>query len=142
MRYEDLVFRHEALLKERLEPLGDGLSEYSFSNLYLFRKAHGYKVLFDEKIFISGKTYDGLSYLMPLFDLHEVGKDYLIKVIGAFDFFFPISGRMLKNLDHSFFHASYNMDDSDYVYSAEKFKTYRGRKLSEKKNLMKQFLII
>jgi hypothetical protein len=140
MKIEALSLKHGPMLQEKLGPLGDGLSEYCFSNLYLFRKVHKYKVILDREIFISGTTYDGSSHLMPVFNPADVDKNYIADVLKGFDCLYPVSDKALKNIDSKIFSTSFNDDDTDYVYSAEKLKTYRGRKLGRKRNLMKQFL--
>ena len=120
MKNELLDLHHLPLLKEKLAPLGNGLSEYSIANLYLFRHVHHYRVVQDGRLFISGKSYDGCSFLMPVFDLQEVSAEYLLSMIGDHDFFFPISNPMLKYFDEKVFSFRYNVDDSDYVYRSEK----------------------
>ncbi len=140
MEQEELNLHHQQLLEKNLALIGDGLSEYCFPNLYLFRHIHQYRVVFDEKLFISGKTYDGYSFLMPAFDPRELETQYARKIISDYDFFFPISKPMLRHFDKEVFSAQCNPDDSDYIYTAEKLKFYRGRQLSAKRNLMKQFL--
>ena len=140
MKNELLDLRHLPLLREKLAALGDGLSEYSFANLYLFRYVHHYRVVQDERLFISGKTYDGCSFLMPVFDVQEVSSEYLLSMIGNHDFFYPIGESMLQHFDNKVFSCFYNADDSDYIYGTEKFKSYQGKRLSAKRNLMKQFM--
>ncbi len=141
LKNEALDIKHQSLLKERLYTLGDCLSEYCFSNLCLFRKVHNYHIHYNdsEQIFVSGETYDGFSYLMPVFDLRKRDAPYLADVIKGFDCFFPIAKSALSYFDPAVFSISFNIDDSDYVYSADKLKSYQGRKLSAKRNLMKQF---
>ncbi len=142
MKREPLSFNHQPLLDKKLKMLGNGLSEYCFSNLYLFREVHNYHILTHDNIhfFVNGKTYDGFSFLMPAFDLKKTNSEYLAEIINGFDYFFPISETMLSCFDRKKFTAHFNTDDSDYVYTTDKLKTYRGRKLAVKKNLMRQFL--
>jgi hypothetical protein len=140
MKTESLSLNHQLLLNEKLKPLGDGLSEYCFSNLYLFRNVHDYRVVFDDRLFLSGNTYDNHSFLMPVFDLSEVTSQYLLDKLKGYDFYFPISEESSKLFDKRLFTISYNGNDSDYVFAAEKLIHYGGRKLAKKKNLMKQFL--
>ncbi len=134
-----LDLHHRECLKPLLQNLGDGLSEYCFSNLFLFRNVHQYEIIKNKWVFIAGKTYDDGSFLMPLFDLSGVSTEFLVKSIQPYDFYFPISKRMLSFFNGNVFSHTFNPDDSDYVYSMEKLKTYKGRKLSRKKNLMRQF---
>jgi hypothetical protein len=140
MKNELLDLHHLQLLREKLIPLGNGLSEYGFANLYLFRHVHHYRVVQDEHLFISGKTYDGCSFLMPVFDVQEVNSEYLIHMIGDHDFFFPIHESMLQYFDKKTFSCFYNTDDSDYIYRTEKFIAYTGQRLSAKRNLRRHYL--
>lgn len=139
---EPLSFDHADMLKEKLRRIGDGPSEYQFSNLYLFRHVHEYRIYYNrcEPNFINGLTYDGFSFLMPLFDVMEVRPQILSRLLLRYDFFFPISYRKLQWYDSQYFSADYNPADSDYIYAAEKLKTYKGRRLAKKKNLMNQLL--
>ncbi len=77
MRTEKLDLRHIDALYAPLKESGVFISEYSFANLYLFRTAHDYEVVFDREIFIRGTTYDGARYLMPLRDPRAMNPDYL-----------------------------------------------------------------
>ncbi len=87
MRVEKLSLKHGNILIPKIDELACNLSEYCFSNLYLFRKVHECKVILNDRIFISGNTYDGFSYLMPLFDVGTVSTEYLVEAISGYDFF-------------------------------------------------------
>jgi len=139
MKAEELSLKHKSLLNKKLQILGNGLSEYCFSNLYLFRKVHEYQVIKGEKTFISGHTYDGASFLMPVFDTTTVDSHFMLDSLAGFDFFFPIDENQLASFDPDIFSATYNVDDSDYIFSSEKLRSYNSRKLRKKRNLMNQF---
>ena len=81
MRVEKLGLEHKELLYEQLRRVNTPVSEYSFANLYLFRGNHDYEVLFDEEIFIRGKSYDGKTYIMPTFDIRRKDIAYLKKIM-------------------------------------------------------------
>ena len=140
MKNELLDLHHLELLKEKLIPLGNGLSEYSFANLYLFRHVHDYRVVQDAQLFLSGKTYDGSLFLMPVFDVQEADFEYLLHMIRDHDFFFPIQESMLQYFDKKRFSCFYNADDSDYIYRTEKFIAYKGQRLKAKRNLRRHYL--
>jgi len=137
---EELAFKHKDILHERLKNIPCALSEYSFSNLFLFRKAHDYHVLMDQDIFIRGISYDGKSYLMPTSDIRAMDSDYLISMMGLADMLFPIPEEWLPSLDRKRLTVTSRDGDTDYVYTVEKMSTYRGRKLDGKRNLLKNFL--
>ena len=139
MRSEKLDLRHVDVLYGPLKETGVFISEYSFSNLYLFRKAHDYEVLFDREIFIRGTTYDGARYLMPIRDPRVIDPAYLLEVAGEAEMFFPIPEEWLGAFEHDRFEFSFLDGDMDYVFSSEKIATYKGKKLHNKRNLLQQF---
>ncbi|HIJ60109.1 MAG TPA: DUF2156 domain-containing protein [Nitrospirae bacterium] len=140
MKKEPLQLHHKNLLSERLKSLSLSISEYSFPNLYLFREIHKYEVLIGKEIFIRGITYDKHRYLMPAFDITKCDKNHLIEMMLNVDFLFPIDESWLGYFDEEIFDFTAKKCDMDYVYTTEKMKTFSGRKLHKKRNLMKQFL--
>lgn len=140
MRYQPLTYEHKDLLFERLKNIHTDLSEYSFSNLYLFRKTHDYAILQDKEIFIVGKTYEGKSFLMPTKDIRSMDYEYLMTVSRDFDFLFPVPEEWLGFFETKPVRKKFVDGDSDYIYTLEKMATYQGTKLHSKKNLLNQFL--
>ena len=133
-------------IMERLDAIGMHLSEFSFPNLYLFRRTHEYELIrTDHGYFVSGTSYDRKKYLMPLTNPATADEgcfDELTKLLGtgAWDFVFPVPEEWLECFDDEEFHREYNPNDSDYLFFTEKFKTYPGKKMHKKKNLLNQFL--
>ncbi|MCX8026516.1 MAG: phosphatidylglycerol lysyltransferase domain-containing protein [Thermodesulfovibrionales bacterium] len=140
MTIEPLTLKHKETLKPLLKSIGSPISEYSFANLYLFRGVHQYKVIVEDEIFISGITYDRQTYLMPTFKVTKEKVSILTKKMSGFDCLFPIDESWLQHFDPEVFDFSLKEGDMDYVYYSDKMKTYRGRRLHKKRNLMKQFL--
>lgn len=116
------------------------LSDYAFSNLYLFRHAHAYRYLPGALPCIKGITYDGASHLLPLFDPGQATADQLAELLSGHDCLFPVAEPMLACLDPGRFCWSDLAADADYVYPAENFRSYRGELLRKKRNLMRQLL--
>ncbi len=142
MRSETLSIEHKDLLVPRLKAVHTSLSEYTFANLYLFRTNHDYEVLFDEEVFIKGRSYDGYRYLMPTVELRNIDVDYLRRMLRGVDFLFPIPDAWLPAFKSDDFEIFFRQGDADYVYTVEKISTYRGRRLHKKRNLLKQFLTL
>jgi hypothetical protein len=140
MQAERLDLQHKDLLSQRLRNITVPLSEYSFPNLYLFRKNHDYEVLKDGEIFIRGRSYDGHRFLMPTSDVRTVGRALLADRMKDVDFLFPIPEEWLAAFDPDTFDVLFREGDADYLYTVEKMGTYAGRKLHKKRNLLKQFL--
>lgn len=142
---EKLLLKHGEILSGKLAAVNTALSEYSFANLYLFRDKHDYYLITDnENLFLSGITYDGKTFLMPLCDLSEAGNEaYFTKLIekaADYDMIYPIPENWLDKFPSDTFEVSYIDDDSDYLYETDTFVSYSGRKLHAKRNLVAQFL--
>jgi hypothetical protein len=121
--------------------LGQGeqaLSDSTFANLFLFRAVHRYRFLGGNWPCISGRSYDGLTHLLPLFDLRTAPPEVLFDLLYGYGGFFPLSGFQLEGLDPQRFGWTASRDDADYVYPAHQFVNYRGRLLQKKRNLVKQ----
>jgi len=140
MRTEPLGIHHKELLVPRLKIIKTPLSEYTFANLYLFRKSHAYEVSVDDELFIKGRTYDGHTFIMPTRDIRTMDKDLLRHLTTDADFLFPIPEEWFPAFDSDEFDISFTEGDADYVYSVERMSTYQGRNLHKKRNLLKQFL--
>jgi hypothetical protein len=142
MTWEPLRLEHAQAIAGRLKALGHGISEYEFANLYLFRKIHGYRLVSDRSgpLGISGKTYDGAACFMPLFDPGDAEAAELFRLIRDDACFYPISCEDLVHFDPNLFAVDSNPADTDYVFRAEKLRSYPGRRLAKKRNLVKQFL--
>lgn len=115
-------------------------SEYAFSNLYFFRQAHDYRYFPGSLPYITGKTYDGARHVLPLFDPREASTSDLVKVINNREFLYPIPQGVVASLDSKRFDWTDSLDDADYFYPAENFRTYRGDLLRKKYNLLRQLL--
>jgi uncharacterized protein len=141
MSIEKLALNHQDLLHGRLKNVRVFISEYSFANLYLFRETHDHYVVRDGKeVFITGKTYDGKSYIMPTEDpRHKIPKK-LLELAKGYDLIFPVPKEWLSVFEGSGYEPHASDGDSDYVFDVEKISTYRGPKLHSKKNLLNQFL--
>ncbi len=133
-----LSLSHQELLQPLLRSCNQQISEYSFANLYLFRTLHSYQVIFGKDIYIKGKSYDGLNYLMPtsIKSLQALVEDE--EVYRFSDFLFPIPPEWLQLFDMKQWQASYKQDDSDYIFDTLHLSRYPGRGLSKKRNLVTQ----
>jgi uncharacterized protein len=140
MQTEKLGFHHKDLLFPRFKAVHTALSEYTFANLYLFRKNHEYEVLQDREVFIRGRSYDGHTYLMPTTDIRGIDLPYLKELMRGVDFLFPIPETWLDVFSTDEFDITFVLGDADYVYTVAKMATYAGRNLHKKRNLLKQFI--
>jgi uncharacterized protein len=131
----------DAMLFPLRERLGNAcLSEFAFSNLYLFRRAHAYRFLPGPWPCVAGLTYDGVRHLMPLFDINEAPVAVLQDLLREYDCFFPVPPFMAATLDSAQFVVTQCEDDADYLYAVQNFRDYRGELLRKKRQLMQQLL--
>ncbi|MBF0123055.1 MAG: DUF2156 domain-containing protein [Candidatus Omnitrophica bacterium] len=141
MLREKLSLDHKELLHGRLKSARSFLSEYSFSNLYLFRDSHDYHIIKEaDSIFVSGKTYDGFRHVMPTGEISVADLSILKGLLHDYDFIFPVPEEWLGAFGGRNLKPSFVEGDSDYVYSVEQLATYKGSKFHDKKNLLNQFL--
>ena len=116
------------------------LSDFAFSNLYLFRAAHEYRYLPGDRPCISGRAYDGTRHLMPMFDLATVPTAELRALLDGHDCFYPLANSVASRLAANRVDLSEFPDDADYLYRAADFVEYPGRALAKKRNQVRQFL--
>ncbi|MBN1499030.1 MAG: DUF2156 domain-containing protein [Spirochaetes bacterium] len=141
MVIENLDLKHRELLQDKLYNIKVRLSEFSFANLYLFRKSHDYRVIQDDGcLFITGMTNDKMQFVLPLCEQYEPDMDKMRIMLSEYKMLFPVGDCWLKYFDENEFEVYHNKDDSDYIYTVEQMATYSGRDLSKKRNLLKQFL--
>lgn len=116
------------------------LSDHAFSNLYLFREAHGYRFLPGEWPCISGRAYDGTRHLMPLFAVNEAPVEVLHGLLESHDCLYPVSQAEAVKLSPPLFRQWSSPDDADYLFDARQFAGYPGRALAKKRNQVRQLL--
>ena len=116
------------------------LSDHAFSNLYLFREAHGYRFAPGDWPGVAGRTYDGTPHFMPLFDVATAPAAVLGALIETHGCLYPLADAQAGALGSANFRLSSSEDDSDYLYDAATLRDYAGRALAKKRNLVRQFL--
>jgi hypothetical protein len=139
MRVEELSLEHQDLLVPRFKRMQVELSEYSFVNLFLFRHLHQYQVIFNQHLYIKGKTRNDLHYLMPTASVEDLNIPDLLPCLERCDFLFPIPQSWEPFFDPALFNVEHLDEDSDYLYSLEKMSKFPGRHLSGRRNLVKQY---
>ena len=131
-----ITLNDQTLLRPLLKTLQIQLSEYSFANLFLFRKKHSYQIItIDNETYVQGVTYDGLTTLMPT-TLPKLEKTQ--KLVEAGQTFFPIPEEWKHRFPQNS-HFTNQQADNDYLFKRENIATYPGRALSGKRNLVNQF---
>ncbi len=114
------------------------LSEFSFSNLYLFREVHEYRYLPGRYPCIAGRTYDGTPHLIALFDLVEVAPEILAILLGPDECFYPVAETTAAALNADLFEMTALREDSDYLFPAAQFIEYAPRSLRAQRTFARQ----
>jgi hypothetical protein len=128
-------------LAARLVELGEHApADLTAANLWLFRRAHGYRFHAGEWPVVSGRSYDGRPHAIPLFDPMTAPAAAVDGLLGRFGSLFPLTKREADALARKGYAITSNRDDSDYVYTAETFASYPGRSLQYKRTLLQRFV--
>jgi len=144
-RGEPLTLALQAPIEAALAPLrarrgAQCLSEWCFSNLYLFREAHAYRYLAGRWPAVSGRSYDGARHLMPLFEPAQAPPEVLQALLRGHDHLYPVARDQAEALEAGRFAVTESRDDADYLYAAAGFADYAGRPLARKRNQLRRFL--
>lgn len=124
----------EARLHGLREPLGEySPSEWSFDNLYLFRRARNWRFADTPLPHLRGRGYDGSVQLIALCELGQADKEALRDLQGEDGWFCPIPEASLERLDPTAFEWHTMRDDADYLYHAASFREYTGVGLGSKR---------
>ncbi|HPR63105.1 MAG TPA: DUF2156 domain-containing protein [Thermoanaerobaculia bacterium] len=132
--FEDREFLHPVL-----RSLPEGISEFSFANIYLFREKYGYQWSMSEDgvLLFTGIDSSGPFCMLPLAlpsekKIHELLSRYrMIKCVNE------SQAEDLKELGFSIID---DRDNYDYLYSRNDLAELPGRKFHKKKNLIRGFV--
>jgi hypothetical protein len=129
----------KALLDRLCSDMQPRVSELTFAGLYLFRRAHDYRLTTVADSFILlGKGYDGGDYFLPPFGgdvghaLQTLSADGL-GMYGADELFCE------KHLADSDLHVIEQRDSFDYLYLRDELATLPGSRFHKKKNRINYF---
>lgn len=134
----------KAALHPALTGAKDGVSEFTFANLYLFRRRYNYKAAADAKagLIISGEK-DGKKFfstplaapdgatLKALFDGHDYWKGLSESVLDE-------ARPILEGLGVE---IAEDRDNFDYLYNTSDLALLAGKKYHKKRNLVNAFLL-
>jgi uncharacterized protein len=132
---EPLSLAHRECIEPLLERLGPCLSEHVFANLYLFRAVHDYRLRRAPIPHILGLTYDKARHAMPL---APCDASIANRLLESADCLYPLAGVAGQD-DESRFRVSWNEDDSDYLYEAQRLAALGGPRLRDKRRQASSF---
>jgi uncharacterized protein len=127
------------MLHPLFQRLSDGISEFTFANLYLFRNAHQYAVsiLADDTIAILGRDAATSFFMLP-FTLPE--KPLLEQLFRNHGMMKCASRTQTAILAQWGYRGVEDRDNFDYLYRREDLALLSGRNYHKKRNLIKAFV--
>ncbi|MDR2658507.1 MAG: phosphatidylglycerol lysyltransferase domain-containing protein [Spirochaetaceae bacterium] len=130
---------HPALMNAK-----DGVSEFTFANLYLFRRRYNYKISREQdgNILISGE-HDGKKFFTT--PCAVPSESVLLALFAGHDYWKGISDSVLENkfplLEKLGIIISEDRDNFDYLYNTSDLALLSGKKFHKKRNLVNAFLL-
>jgi hypothetical protein len=138
---ETVDLKHLRCLTDRFHQMNLQISDYTFANIYLFRKIDNYEFLTtDCGLFVSGRNKQGQSFIMPLNDLRGCDMQTFHDLLARQGCFFPIPEEWLSFFPEDKFAINCDDNESDYIYLTEKMASFKGRQYSRHRNHLHQFL--
>ncbi|HER63048.1 MAG TPA: DUF2156 domain-containing protein [Desulfobacteraceae bacterium] len=137
-RTAELALIQRPTLHPLFRELPDGISEFTFANLYLFRKTHHYRVarLKEGPIIFLG--HDRQPFFMAPFMLPDPA--VLKELFAHHRAMKCVSESQAVTLASLGFLVEEDRDNFDYLYLRRDLAELTGRKFSKKRNLIKAFL--
>jgi hypothetical protein len=137
----DLDLRDE--MQPGLSQLPDGVSEYTFANLFLFRGRYRYRVSRapDETFVISGEAGGKKFFMTPC---GAPGRGTLEALFRSHDYWKGIPDSVLapnrERLEEWGVAIAEDRDNFDYLYLRQDLAELAGKKYHKKRNLVNQFV--
>lgn len=119
--------------------LKDGISEFTFANLYLFRGTHNYRIskLSGNLLVISGTDKEGSFFMLP----SSLPKRAVLReLFDRFSFMKNASEKQARELTDAGFAAKEDRNNFDYLYLRDEMAALTGRRFHRKKNLVNFFI--
>ena len=134
LQLEDRLFLHP-----KFQQLTEGISEFTFANLYLFRETHHYKVtkLADGLVIITGHD-DKKPFFMSPFGLPA--QETLKELMQHYGSMKCVSQELADELGNTSYIIQEDRDNFDYLYLRKDLSELTGRKFSRKRNQIKAFI--
>jgi hypothetical protein len=135
----ELTLAMRPLLHPLFQKLSEGISEFTFANLYLFRAVHQYRVsmLEGELLLLHGIDGQKTFFMLP-FGLPEA--HVLEQLFNTFQMMKCVSASQIKDLTSIGCTISEDRDNFDYLYLRQDLAELAGRKFQKKRNLIKAFV--
>ncbi len=134
-----ITLSDKAWLEPLLLSIDATLSEYTFGNLFLFQPTHKYEWFeLKGKRYVKGLSYTSEWFLIPLFTIEDPEELKEALVHSKASYFYPIDDRTKNHFDEKDWRTEVLHSESDYLYATDTIRTYKGRALDGRRNLIHQ----
>jgi len=127
------------VLHPKFQALAEGISEFTFANIYLFRQTHNYRIseLENELFVITGRDDENPFFMLP-FGLPD--ENIIGELFDNYHTMKAATTRQAEILETMGYSVSEDRDNFDYLYSLEDLVNLTGRKFHKKKNMFNIFI--
>ena len=131
-------------LHPALKAAKDGVSEFTFANLYLFRRRYGYRISRERNgnILVSGSLH-GKNFFATPCAMPDI--PVLKALLAEHDYWKGISDSILENkrpeIEGLGVEITEDRDNFDYLYNTSDLALLSGKKFHKKRNLVNAFLL-
>ncbi|HEQ72047.1 MAG TPA: DUF2156 domain-containing protein [Spirochaetia bacterium] len=135
----ELDLSHQHILDPILRAYNEGLSEYTFAGLFLFRQKHHYRIsrADPETIIVTGRDDDRSFFICPAKLPEKVLFDELLERYGNMK---CVSETKHAVLCARGYRVTEDRDNFDYLYFRSDLARLPGKRFHKKRNLVKGFL--
>ena len=136
--FVEVDINQRPILHPRFQALKEGISEFTFANIFLFRHTHNYRLswLSEDILLMSGKDDNDTFFMLP-FGLPD--KYTLTELFMRFVTMKTVSEKYAGPLSEMGYSVFEDRDNFDYLYYREDLANLQGRKFHKKKNLLNHF---
>ncbi len=136
--FSEITMDLRPLLHPRFQALPDGISEFTFANIYLFRQRHEYRICRLGEIFVITGWDGGQSFFMLPFGLPD--ENVLRELFDNYGTMKDATELQAKALAELGYSVCEDRDNFDYLYAREDLVNLTGRKFHRKKNMLNLFI--
>jgi hypothetical protein len=135
--FSPIILEQRRTLHPLFKDLEEGISEFTFAGIYLFRNIYGYKVAKIKDLYIFEGREKGKKFFCSPFGLPE--EEILNELFEKYDYLKNASERQASLLKDKGFEVFEDRDNFDYIYKREDLANLKGKIYHKKRNLIAQF---
>ncbi len=136
-KFAPISLEQKNILNPLFKELEEGISEFTFAGLYLFRNIYNYKVARIKDLYIFEGNEENKNFFFLPFGLPE--DKILMDLFERYDYMKNASEKQSKILKEKGFEIFEDRDNFDYIYKREDLANLKGKIYHKKRNLISQF---